>query len=129
MQRILVSLIAAVSLVGCDDAPDKTYTGVAGATHDCGKERKVAVSGSGGTFIFTGICEHASLNGGANKVTIEATKTIAINGVKNVVEIGAVDRIAVTGSDNVVTYRTGIAGSSPHTAAASGNNNSITQAK
>jgi hypothetical protein len=129
MNRILMALIAAACLAGCGDNPDRTYSGVAGATHDCGKERNVAVNGSGGTFTFTGTCERVSLNGDGNKAAIEATKTMAVNGAKNLVEIGAVDRVNVSGSENTVTYRKGLPGASPYAATASGNNNSITQAK
>ena len=129
MKRILMSLIVAMPLAGCGDNPDRTYSDVTAAAHDCGKERSVAVNGSGGNFTFTGTCESVTVTGEANKLTIESVKSIRVDGAKNSLQIGAVDRISVNGSDNTVKYRKGLPGPSPYAATASGNNNVVEQAK
>lgn len=129
MTRPALLLSAALTLAACGSGDDRTYSGVTSATHDCGREKKVAVNASGGTFAFTGPCERVSLSGDNNKVTIEATKAVAVSGARNMVGIGAVDRVSVSGSDNNVTWRKGLPGGAPYAATASGNNNSITQTK
>jgi hypothetical protein len=130
MARVSLCLLVALTLTACGgDNPDRTYSSVTSATHDCGKEKKVAVNAIGGTFTFTGICERVSLSGDNNKVTIEATNAVAVSGARNVVAIGAVDRVSVSGSDNTVTWRKGLPGDAPYAATASGNNNSVMQMK
>jgi hypothetical protein len=104
-------LLAALTLTACGDAPDRTYAGVAGATHDCGKERKVAVNASVGIFTFIGTCERVSLNGANNTLTIEAATALDVKGDSNTVRIGAVDAVSVSGSRNNVRYRSGVTSS------------------
>ena len=129
MARSASLLLAALALAACGDNPDRTYSGVPGATHDCDQERKVAINGSGGTFTFSGTCERVSLNGASNTLTIEATKALDVKGDVNTVRIGAVDAISVSGSQNNVTYRTGLPGGQPKSASARGDRNGILQAK
>lgn len=128
MERLTLLLTAALTLAACG-GDDRTYSGVANATHDCGNEKKVAVNGNGGTFTVTGPCERVSLNGDNNKVTIASTKAVAVSGAGNIVAIGAVDRVSVSGSDNHVTWRKGLPGESPYAATARGNNNTIAQSQ
>jgi hypothetical protein len=129
MTRIAWPLFAALTLAACGDTPDRTYAGVANATHDCGKEKKVAVNGSGGSFTFTGTCTRVSLNGANNTLTIEAATALDVKGDSNNVKIGAVDNVSVSGSQNSVTYKSGVSSPQPRSATASGNRNDILQAK
>ncbi|MGE3991651.1 DUF3060 domain-containing protein [Pseudorhodoplanes sp.] len=130
MARIALPLLAAVTLTACGgDNPDRTYSGVAVATHDCGKEKKVAVDGTGGSFTLNGTCDSVTVNGGDNRLAVEASKAVTINGARNVIDVGAADRIAVRGYGNTVTWRKGASGSAPHTVTATGDRNAITQAQ
>ncbi len=130
MTRIAWPLLAAFALTACGgDSPDRTYSSVMSATHDCGKEKKVAVNGGGSTFTFIGTCERVSLNGANNTLTVEAAKALDVKGDGNTVKIGAVDTIAVSGSQNNVTYGKGLPGDQPRSASASGNRNNILHGK
>lgn len=125
----LITVALTLALAACSDSADRTYAGVASATHDCDKEKKVAIDATGGSFTLNGACDSVTVNGSDNRLAVEVSKATTINGARNVATIGAADRIAVRGYGNKVTWRKGMSGASPNTVTASGDNNTIEQAK
>ncbi|HWV41476.1 DUF3060 domain-containing protein [Pseudorhodoplanes sp.] len=127
MTRQAWPLFALLTLTACGEAPDRTYADVTNATHDCGKEKKVAVNASGGSFTFTGPCASIALNGANNTLTIESANALDIKGDGNIVKIGAVDSVSVNGSQNKVAYKRGVTDIQPPSATTRGNNNDVRQ--
>ena len=106
---------------------DKQFTKGKGTTWDCRKDPRVDINHGQAVYRFTGKCATINVNGGENKLTIEAVDTLTVNGSKNTVAIDTVDTVSVTGSDNKVTYRAAKAGNV--TANTVGAQNTIEQAK
>jgi hypothetical protein len=129
MEKNLIALIALSFVTACgsdnSDGDDNSQI-VTSAIHDCAKVPYASVNASDGTFTFTSTCEKIAVNGGNNKVRIEATKTVRINGEKNVVEINAADKISIDGSGNTIIYRKGLTAKTPNLVS-TGDNNSVTQ--
>jgi hypothetical protein len=129
MRRMLIALIALAPATGCgDESPTGvSYTAVTTPTHDCAKGPNVSIDTSDGTFKFTNTCERILINGGNNKVTIEAAKRIDVDGGKNVIEVGAADMIRIKGVGNTTKFKNkGVTRKTPDVGAI-GDNNSLVQ--
>jgi len=101
-----------------DDADDRAAVG----NHDCARDPSPTINAAAGTLTFTGTCDKITINGGANKATIENVKQLAINGATNQIEIGGVDKIAVVGAENKVTYKKGLSVKKPEIGIVGANN-------
>jgi hypothetical protein len=119
---LLLLLVPAIAFA------DKSYNLGSDVTHDCAKEPEVSINVSGATFRFTGTCKKISINGGENKVEIEAISKLSVNGGDNAVAIGAVDAITVNGSDNNATYKKGLTKAKPRVKL-NGADNKVTKTK
>jgi hypothetical protein len=88
---------------------------------DCATAPSPSIATDKGEYKITGTCEKVTITGSQNMVTVETTKNLAITGGKNEVLVDKVDKIAITGTTNRVTYKMGVTGAAPKTAAAQGN--------
>lgn len=119
MKVILLVLLALPAIAAADRSYSVTAETV---THDCAKEPAVAVNASDGTYTFTGTCSKISVNGGNNKLVIEAVRRLTITGTKNTADVDAADRIGVNGPYNTINYKRGLSGKLPKVGAVGGNN-------
>lgn len=80
------------------------------ASHDCGADPEVVISGASGSITLTGACSKVSIEGASNKVSIAQAQRVAVVGSSNEVDIVAADKISVVGSSNQVRWKRGIKG-------------------
>jgi Protein of unknown function (DUF3060) len=107
---------------------DKTYTSGKGGAWDCAKDATVIINHGAGTYTFKGACKSITVNGGANKLTIESIETLNLNGAQNTVDIGEAGAISVVGSANTITWKKAKSGDKPDIKSV-GTGNKIDQAK
>ena len=125
-----VLALALLSLCACDQSqtvpPDTSHV-VTTAIHDCAKQRFASINANGGTFTLTSTCEAVFVNGGNNRITIEASKKVIVDGGKNVMEIIASDQVTVNGEGNTIKFKRGLRKTSAVVAV--GDNNNVIQEK
>jgi heme/copper-type cytochrome/quinol oxidase subunit 3 len=98
------------------------YTG--SANHECKAEAKpedkavekpnwpadknspyASITGNNGTYTFTGPCEHITIKGDNNKITIDSSKTISVQGSNNEVVANAADTVEAGGKNTINVNR------------------------
>jgi DUF3060 family protein len=107
---------------------DKTYQGGKGATWNCAKDPTVVINHGKGTYTFKGACTSITVNGGANKLTIEAVDKLTLNGAQNTIDLGEVSAIAIVGAANTITWKKARSGDKPEVTVV-GTGNKVDQAK
>jgi Protein of unknown function (DUF3060) len=103
MKKILIVVIALASLSGCGDEPhaDHSYVTVTTPNYHCTDGSNVSIEISDETFTLTGTCNRILVNGGNNKLMIEAAKRVDIHGVNNIVEMVAIDTLRARQHDQI----------------------------
>lgn len=123
---MMKSLALVVMLAGVASA-DKTL--MKSASHDCGTDPVVQITGGNNKYTLKGACKEITVTGGHNTLAIESVGTLTINGSSNTVAADNVDAANITGSNNKLTWKkSGGAGGKPATSSL-GQSNSFTQAK
>jgi hypothetical protein len=120
MRNLLVVCVIAVAPLAA--RAGKTFTGTADGAWDCAKEPSVHILRGEGTYAFKGACKTIAVDGGNNKLTIEAVDTLRIVGGGNAVEVGALGAASIMGSGNKLTWRTAQTGDQPRISTVGANN-------
>jgi DUF3060 family protein len=94
---------------------------------DCARDKRVELMGNHIAVTLAGTCTRVAMTGNHGSVTGSAT-SVYISGNNNTAAIDAADDITISGNNNTVTWKRGASGPKPKIAA-SGKENSITQAK
>ena len=106
-------LVLALLFVPATAGADKHFNGGKGKKWSCKKDPNVFINHGRGKYTFTGTCKSIYVNGGENRLKIEAVDDLSLNGAENVVDVGTIDSITVMGTDNKVTWRKAKSGDSP----------------
>jgi heme/copper-type cytochrome/quinol oxidase subunit 3 len=72
-----------------------------------------SVVGNGGTYAFTGPCEHIIIKGDNNKVTIDSSKTISVQGSNNEIVANSADTVEVGGKNPSINVNRGVTSPKP----------------
>jgi len=126
MRNLLV--VCAIALLPLAARAEKTFTGTADGAWDCAKEPSVHILRGEGTYAFKGACKTIRVEGGNNKLTIEAVDTLRIVGGGNAIDVGALGAASIMGSGNKLTWRTAQSGAEPRVSTV-GAGNQVSRAK
>jgi hypothetical protein len=118
----------AILLAPISAGADKTFTGTRSGAWDCAKEPTVHIMRGGGSFAFKGSCRLITVEGGDNRLTVEAVDQLHIVGGGNLVDVGTLDTAHIVGADNRVTWKRARSGDEPEVSAI-GAGNQVRQAR
>jgi hypothetical protein len=121
-------LVCAIALAPVLAHADKTFIGTAQGAWDCAKEPSVHIMRGEGSYVFKGACRIVTIEGGDNRLTIEAVDNLRIVGGSNVVDVGTLGAASIIGADNKLTWKAARAGDRPKISAI-GADNQISQAQ
>jgi hypothetical protein len=121
-------IVCAIVLAPALTNADKTFTGTKNATWDCAKEPNIHIMRGGGSYTFKGACKVIAIEGGDNKLVIEAVELLQIVGAGNTVDVGTLDTVNIVGAKNQVTWKKAKSGDLPKTSAI-GADNKLGQAR
>ncbi|MCX5742950.1 MAG: DUF3060 domain-containing protein [Proteobacteria bacterium] len=86
---------------------DQTFNDGRGGTVDCKKDPAVTINTNSGSYTLKGACTAVSVNGNANKLSIESVAALDVNGNENVIDVASADAITTNGNSNKVTFKKG----------------------
>ena len=85
MKHLVVVLLAFAPLTA---HADKTFTGTRQGRWDCAKEPNVHILHGEGSYVFKGNCSIITVEGGNNRLVIEAVDALRIVGANNNIDVG-----------------------------------------
>ena len=121
-------LVCAIALAPVAAQADRTLTGTAQGAWDCAKEPSVHIMRGEGSYAFKGVCRVVTIEGGENRLTIEAVDNLRIVGGNNVIDVGTLGAANIIGAGNKLTWKAARAGDRPKISAI-GADNQISQAR
>jgi hypothetical protein len=118
--KLLVALLIALAPLAAH--ADKTFAGTSSGQWDCAKEPSVHILHGAGNYVFKGSCKRITVEGGDNRLVIEAVDALQIVGAGNIIDVGTLDTAHIIGANNTLTWRKARAGDQPRISAIGADN-------